>query len=128
MLSSFHGDKVTLYERLARFIRFLAAKPEGFKQTDSVIFGEIEPSAATERKIKLLKLLQGDKAESMNDLENRFIVNKKHLQEDLDDIERGIRFLGQEMKLKITKKMGKSSIFPPSIRYFFRSICSKPIL
>ena len=128
MLSSFHGDKVTLYERLARFIRFLAEKPEGFKQTDSEIFGEIEPSAAIERKIKLLKLLQGDKAESMNDLENRFIVNKKHLQEDLDDIERGIRFLGQEMKLKITKKRGKSSIFPPSIQYFFRLICSKPIL
>lgn len=97
------ADKQEFANRIARFIEYLNERYD-FKQKWEDINGDIVPFKGIERKLKMLKVLQGENPKNIDELARDFAIQPRNLKDDLNSLETGIKFLGQEMKLEITRE------------------------
>jgi len=105
ILISTKSDKVIMHNRLSGFIVFLN-EYFAFKNNVKNIFDSIKPYEPLERQLNLLKLMQLDKALSLEEISRRFTLSKRNINEDIKTIEKGISFLGQRVKVDVSNEDG----------------------
>ena len=104
-LISSKSNKVEAFNRFNDFILYMNEYCQ-FNTLPDQVFDGVQPKIPIERKLSLLKMLQGDKAWSLNDLESKFVISKRNLKEDIKEFENGIIFLDQKIQIDIHREKG----------------------
>ena len=98
-INDYKGNKGDAYKKIKDFIEFINIKYE-IKLDINEVFSEPIYSNDIERKLILLKKLQGESAVSLRQLEDAFPFQTKYLKKDLNEIAtEGIDFMGQKIKI-----------------------------